>query len=160
MRKLSAIIMCAAVMLAACAFGGGKMTQIPVALGTNASVTVSVGNLSGWLDEIAVYAPTLADTGTVAAVTIHPGGTNVVSVLSADVTGVLLVRPYSTWTDGEGFALTNSVAAIAATSDVPISAVSALTVPRGIYLYGEAFAVTVGGCDTGKTWKVWVKTRD
>ena len=144
MRKLSAIIMCAAVMLAACAFGGGKMTQIPVALGTNASVTVSVGNLSGWLDEIAVYAPTLADTGTVAVVTIHPGGTNVVSVLSADVTGVLLVRPYSTWTDGAGVALTNSM----------------LTVPRGVYLYGEAFAVTVGGCDTGKTWKVWVKTRD
>lgn len=158
MRKLS--IIGAAVMLAACAVGAGRMVQVPVYTGTNLTASVTSADVYGVLDEIAIYAPTAGDTGTVSVVAIHPGGTNVAELASVAVTGWAYVRPYTSYTSAGGVALSQIQSAIASTSDVPITVVSTNAIPRPVYLLGETVRVDLTAYETGTTWRVWFKTSD
>ena len=141
MRKLS--IIGAAVMLAACAVGAGRMVQVPVYTGTNLTASVTSADVYGVLDEIAIYAPTAGDTGTVSVVAIHPGGTNVAELASVAVTGWAYVRPYTSYTSAGG---------------VPITVTSTNGIPRPVYLLGETLRVDLTAYETGTTWRVWFKT--
>jgi len=140
MRKLS-IIIGAAVLVAACAFGKPNSLTVSVATGTNTSGSAAA-QIAGYVDEIVLALPTgTAVTGTVAVVATQPMG-NTVTLASKEITATTLIRPRLDGTDTAGSALTGD--------------------PPGRYMsYGDNFAVTVTDANvTGKTWSVWIKYDD
>jgi hypothetical protein len=141
MRKL-AIIIGAAVIAAACAFGGEQIT-FTVATGTNTSVTAYANPFTGEIDEIALYA-TVA-TGAVSIAALNPySGAELVLCTNSTV-GTALV-----WTPrGAAAATTGSVA----------RTVGATLSDDRFNMQGESLRLAVDNARTGVTYRVHIKTK-
>lgn len=143
MRK--AIILAAAGLMA-CAIVAQARPQgkeYSVNTGTNATGSVTLSDVSGYVDEIICQIPAgTAVTGTVAVVATPPIGAAVTLATKANMTANTLFR---TRLDG------TSNAAVALDSD-----------PPGRFLaIGDAIVYTVSAANTtGLTWRVYVKWDD
>ena len=139
MRKLSLIIG-AAVLVAACAYGRETLDVVDVVLTSGTTGTSTVNIASGYLEDIQVSVSDGVSTGVVKIAVLRPDA--VVSAVeiatNTAVVGSKLFRPVVDGTDITGTALTSDP-------------------PRRMYLLGEKLRMIVSGSPTNVTWKARAK---
>jgi hypothetical protein len=141
MRKLSLIIG-AAVLVAACAYGGGQIT-FTVATGTNTSATAYADPFTGLIDEIAVYSTVATGAVSIAALDPYSGGA---LVLATNATQ----GSYAVWMP--------RLDATASTGDTA----RVVTNTTGDDLFnaqGERLRAVITGSRTGVTYRVRIKLK-
>ena len=141
MRKL-AIIIGAAVIAAACAYGGGQITWT-VSTGTNTSVTSYADPFTGLIDEVSVYSTVATGVVSIAALDPYSGDALVLATNAAQ--GV-----YAVWMP--------RLDATASTGDTA----RVVTNTTGDDLYnarGEKIRAVITGSRTGVTYRVRIKLK-
>jgi hypothetical protein len=139
MRKLSLIIG-AAVLVAACAYGRETLDVVDVVLTSGTTGTSTVNIASGYLEDIQVSVSDGVSTGNVKIAVLRPDAVvSAVEIATNNaVVGSALFRPVVDGTDITGAALTSDP-------------------PRRMYLLGEKLRMIVSGSPTNVTWKARAK---
>jgi hypothetical protein len=141
MRKLSLIIG-AAVLVAACAYGGEQIT-FTVATGTNTTATAYADPFTGYIDEVAVYSTVATGEVSIAALDPYSGDA---LVLATNATQ----GSYAVWMP--------RVDATASTGDTA----RVVTYTTGDDLFnaqGERIRASITGSRTGVTYRIRIKTK-
>jgi hypothetical protein len=142
MRKLS--IMCAAVMLAACAIAEINAISAVIAVGTNDNGAVTLNRVRGEIESIEAGAST---TGLVAVAYTPLHGFGSVDILAASAVDTNAVyRP----------------TVVTTRAVVSPDLTSTNTVIESVSKYaldGETVTVSITGSETGKIWRVFLKTK-
>jgi hypothetical protein len=144
MRTRSTFTICAAVLMAACAFATPRQWFMAVPMGTNTESTITFGGDAGVIGEVDTIYITATDNASGATVTVYrvSSDTNVVDEVMATgtVTATKTFRPRvdATGTDGNDL-----------TSDPPVP----------FLLAAEQVKVKVESAPTGTTWRVTIKTK-
>jgi len=143
MRKLS-IIIGAAVMAAACAFGGSAVTWV-LSTGTNTTATGYSDSFTGEIEDITVY-PSSGATGAVSIVALDPyDGAALVLGTNATMTATVIFVPRVVGAEAIGGAAAR-VVTNSATAD-------------RFMAHGESIRAAVSGASTVATYRVRVKVK-
>lgn len=141
MHKLT--IICAGLLVAACAFGGNAITWT-ASVGTNDNATAYANPFTGDIDEIIVYAPGNTGTVTIAAIDPYSGNALVLATNAASSVQTVWTPRVMEATEGGSTALT----------------VTNLPTADRFRAQGERFLFSVSGSTaTGTVFRCLIKTK-
>ena|SRR5665647_2109521 len=137
MRKLT--IICAGLLVAACASGRGVLKWKDIAVGTNTSATATQTDVRGYIEDISVRCTDNA-SGCTTTVSLVSAGLDTVTLATATVSSNKVWRPFVQFTDSAG--VTNT------------------TQYRPRFILGEAVRTSITESPTGKVWRIMIKTTE